>query len=114
MDVMDYEDDKPVLMTIQNRKNPEQIIRFVQNPLNGHFETEGLQQYFGLKEIRVETEDVIESLQEYGEVLSFLLETMSAAKELGLPYHYENEFDFKGGRYSLREKDGLRLLKRIK
>lgn len=111
---MDYEENKPVLMTIQNSKNPEQIIRFVQNPHNAHFETEGLQQYFGLKEIRVETEDVIESLQEYGEVISFLLETMSAAKELGLPYFYENEFDFRGVRYSLREKDDLRLLKRIK
>ncbi|NLI81919.1 MAG: hypothetical protein GX443_09570 [Deltaproteobacteria bacterium] len=109
----DYGEDRIVLMTIQNRQKPDQLIKLVQNRFNGHFETEGLMQYFGLKEIRVETEDIIASLQEYGDVISFLLETMSAAKDLGIPYVYENEFDFKGVRYSLREKDNLRLLKRL-
>ncbi len=107
------QENKTVLMTIQNRKNPEQVIQMVMSPFNEHFETEGLQRYFGLSEIGVEAEDLMGSIQEYGEVIAYLLETMSTAKELNLPYHYSNEFEYRGVRYSMREKGDLRLLKRV-
>ncbi|NTU48538.1 MAG: hypothetical protein HGA84_05980 [Syntrophobacteraceae bacterium] len=113
MDDTISQENKTVLMTIQNRKNPEQVIQMVMSPVNAHFETEGLRRHFGLSEIGVETGDLLESIQEYGEVISYLLETMSAAKELKLPYFYQNEFEFKGARYSMREKGDVRLLKRM-
>ena len=113
MDDTNFGENRTVLMTIQNNKNPEQIIQLVRSTVNGHFETEGLRNHFGLSEIAVETEDLLESLQEYGEVISYLLETMSAAKDLNLPYFYQNEFEFKGARYSMREKGDVWLLKRM-
>lgn len=113
MDDLISHENKTVLMTIQNKKNPDQVIQFVLNPFNGHFETEGLQKYFGLKEIRVESEDVLGAMQEYAEVLSFVLETMSAAKDFNLPYYYQNEFQFRGDRYSLLEEGDYRVLKRV-
>lgn len=107
------QENKTVLMTIQNRKNPEQIVQMVMSPFNEHFQTEGLRRYFGLSEIGVEAQDLLESIEEYGAVISYLLETMSTAKDLNLPYYYSNEFEFKGIRYSMREKGDVRLLKRL-
>lgn len=113
MDDETTQENKTVLMTIQNRKKPEQVIQMVMSPFNEHFETEGLRRHFGLSEIGVEAEDLLGSIQEYGEVISYLLETMSTAKDLNLPYYYSNEFEYRGNRYSMREKGDLRLLKRV-
>lgn len=106
------EQDDPVLMTIQNSKKPEQTLYLVFQPLNAHFVTQGLKRLFGLKEIWIESSDVLNSMQDIAQLLSFLLETMSAAQDLNLPYHYENEFEHEGVRYTLYEKGDHRLLKR--
>jgi len=44
--------------------------------------------------------------------LSFLLETMSAAQDLNLPYSYMEDFEYSGQRYSLIRQDGHMVLKK--
>jgi hypothetical protein len=107
------EESRPVLLQIQNSKKPDQMIRLVMDRSNGHFETEGLKDLFGVKEIRIETGDVLGSLVEYAGVLSFLLEAMSAAQDLNLPFAYENEFELQGVKYTLYNKGDYRVLQRV-
>ena len=49
-------------------------------------------------------------MEEYAMLLSYLLETMSEAQDLNLPYGYMENFEFKGRRYSLVGQDGHRVL----
>ena len=107
------EESRPVLLQIQNSKKPDQMIRLVMDRSNGHFETEGLKDLFGVKEIQIQTADVLESLVEYAEVLSFLLEAMSSAQELNLPFAYENEFELHGVKYTIYNKGDFRVLQRV-
>jgi len=102
-----------VLLTIQNNKNPDQGIFLVIDESREHLITQGLQALFGLKEIRMATQDVVQSLHEYAQVLSFILETISTAEELGLPYSYQNEFQFGDAAYTLYEEGGHRFLKKL-
>ena len=105
-------EDQDVLLTIQNNKNPDQGIFLVIDESREHVETQGLQAFFGLKEIRIATQDIVESLHEYAQVLSFILETISTAEELGLPYSYQNEFRFGDAVYTLYEEGEHRFLKK--
>ena len=105
--------DQDVLLTIQNNKNPDQGIFLVIDASREHLETQGLQALFGLKEIRMATQDVVEALHEYAQVLSFILETISTAEELGLPYRYQNEFQFGDAKYTLYEEGEHRMLRRV-
>ena len=101
-----------VLLSIQNNKNPDQGIFLVIDESRENLVTQGLQPLFGLKEIRMATQDVVQSLHEYAQVLSFILETISTAEELGLPYSYQNEFQFGDAAYTLYEEGEHRLLKK--
>lgn len=106
-------DDKVVLLKIQNNNKPDQLILVVLDKANNRFKTEGLKSLFGVKEIHIDSVDLLESLPEYAEVLSFLLETMSAAQELHLPYGYQNEFNVGNIRYSLLDEGEYRVLRRV-
>ena len=68
---------------------------------------------FGVKEIRIESKNLLRSLERYSHVLSFLLETMSAAKDYNLPYAYQNEFEFGSDKYTLHEEGEYRVLRKI-
>jgi hypothetical protein len=105
-------DDPDVLMSIQNNKNPEQVIYLVLDESRQYLETQGLKALFGLKEIRLDTQAVIESLQEYAQVLSHILESITTGNDLGLPYGYQNEFRFLNDNYTLYEEGDHRLLKK--
>lgn len=98
-------------LSIQNNRKPEQIVQFVRVEIDGHFETEGLRELFGLSEIRVEATDVFRSFEEITGVLSFLLDTMSEAQDLNLPYAYAPEFQLNGQVYRLEEEEGYRVLR---
>ena len=106
-------EDQNVLLTIQNNKNPDQGIFLVIDESREHLETQGLQTLFGLKEIRMATQDIVQSLHEYAQVLSYILDTISTAEELGLPYSYQNEFQFGDTQYTLYEEGDYRLLKKV-
>ncbi|MCU0589687.1 MAG: hypothetical protein MUF52_16250 [Syntrophobacteraceae bacterium] len=105
--------EQDVLMTIQNSKKPNQVIYVVRDDMGGWFRTQGLKSQFGVSEIRMSVEDLIHSIQEFGEVLSFLFESMSAAQDLNLPFAYENEFDFHNQHFTLYADGDHRVLKRV-
>lgn len=113
MNVSSIPEDATVLLKIQNSSKPDQLINVVWDRERNEFKTEGLKDLFGVKEIRIDSGDFLQSLQEYGQVLSFLLETMSAAQDLHLPYGYQNEFTVEDVRYSLLDEGDYRVLKRI-
>lgn len=102
----------PVFLQIQNSKKPEQVISLILNESSGRFETLGLSAHFGIEEVVVERNDFLQWMDEYAQVLSFLLETMSAAQDLNLPYGYQDRFEFRGQDYSLNNQNGCRLLKK--
>jgi hypothetical protein len=106
-------DDPDILLSIQNNKNPEQVVYLVIDESREHLETQGLKALFGLKEIRLDTQDIVESLQEYAQVLSYVFETMATGNNLGLPYSYQNEFRFGNANYTLYEEGDHRVLKRV-
>jgi hypothetical protein len=106
-------EDKKVLLQIQNSHKPFEVIHLVWDQRNNSFQTEGLKELFGVKEIRIESKGLLSSLERYGHVLSFLLETMSAAEDYHLPYAYQNEFEFGNEKYTLHEKGDYRVLKQI-
>ncbi len=101
----------PVFLQIQNSKKPDQLISVVMDDSETHFETRGLRDSFGLDEIRIDRNEFLLSMEEYAALLSFLLETMSAAQDLNLPYAYMDDFEFQGQQYSLTGQNGYRVLK---
>jgi hypothetical protein len=106
-------EDPGVLLTIQNNKNPEQLIYLVIDDSREHLVTQGLQRFFGLKEIRLDTQVVLESIQEYAAVLSYILDTISTARDLNLPYRYQDEFRIGNAGYTLYEDGEYRSLKKV-
>jgi hypothetical protein len=106
-------EDPGVLLTIENNKNPGQVIYLVMDDSREHLETQGLQSLFGLKEIRLDTQDVLEDLHEYAMVLSYILDTISTARDLNLPYRYQDEFTVQNSRYTLYDEGDFRSLKKI-
>lgn len=111
---MDFDaNDSNVLMTLQNSKNPDQVIYVIRDEQKDYVETQGLRKLFGVDELRIKTSEMVRDVSEYAQVLSFLMETMSAARELGLPYMYQDLFEYANARYSLYGQDGYRLLTRL-
>lgn len=106
-------EDKTVLLQIQNRQKPAEIIQLVWDKKNNTFETEGLKDLFGVKEIRIQSKGFLQSLERYSHVLSFLLETMSEAENYNLPYAYQNEFEFGREKYTLYKEGDYRVLKQV-
>ncbi len=102
--------DDVQLLQIQNNKKPHQVIYLIWDKENNAFKTDGLKALFGVKEIRIAAADVLQSLNEYAFVLSFLLESMSTAEDLSLPYGYQDEFEVEGKKYKLTEEGDFRVL----
>ena len=105
-------EDQDVLLSIQNTKNPAQGILLVIDESREYLKTQGLSTIFGVKEIRLTTQEVLQDLHEYAQVLTFILDTIATADELGLPYSYQNEFQFGDVDYTLYEDGEYRLLKK--
>ncbi len=101
-----------VLLRIQNSSKPDQIINLAVNTVDGYFETQGLRELFGTEEIRILYQELA-LVPQYARVISFLLETMSAAQDLGLPYSYQPLFEYEGEKYSIVEEGGYWLLQKL-
>jgi hypothetical protein len=101
-----------LILQIQNSKKPDQILDIILDEENGHFETRGLRALFGIEEIWIERMEFMEGMDEFALVISFLLETMSAAQDLNLPYGYQDKFEYKGQYYTLFRRNGHRVLTR--
>ncbi len=106
-------DDSTVLITLQNSTKPDQVVYVVADKANGRFETQGLRNLFGVQEIYMEGEDLLQDLPEYAQVLSFLFDTISTAQDLNLPYTYQDEFMFGNSKFTLFEEEGHRVLKKV-
>lgn len=106
-------EESTVLLQIQNSKKPDQTILLVYNKEKEVFETRGLKELFGVKEISIESGEVLSSLEQYAMVLSFLLESISTAQDLGLPFGYQDQFDFEGAKYTLYQDGDYRRLQRV-
>jgi len=102
--------EKAVFLQIQNSKKPDQIISLIMSDSEDHLETKGLKGFFDLDEIWIERDEFFLSMEEYAMLLSYLLETMSDAQDLNLPYSYLEDFEIRGRRYSLLRQDGHRVL----
>ncbi len=87
-------------------------VLIVEREADAHFETRGLSGLFDLDEIWIGRNEFLVSMEEYAILLSYLLETMSEAQDLNLPYSYMEDFEYKGQRYSLIRQDGHRVLKK--
>jgi hypothetical protein len=107
-----FNSGNPIFLQIQNRKKPDQIISVIMSDSEARFETRGLRGFFGLDEITIGRTEFLLSMEEYATLLSFLLETMSAAQDLNLPYSYMDNFEYHGRRYSLIKQNGYRVLTR--
>lgn len=106
-------DEQNVLMTIQNNRNPSQVIYLVFDGTHRYLQTNGLREIFGLKEILLETSDVVQDVQEYAALLGRIMEMISAAEDLHLPFRYQEEFEFNGQHYTLEEQGEFRVLKKV-
>jgi hypothetical protein len=106
-------EDPNVLLTIQNNRNPEQVIYVIVDDSREHLTTQGLQRFFGLKEIRLDTQNIGESIHEYAAVVSHILDTISTARDLNLPYRYQDEFTLGNIRYAFHEEGDYRVLRRV-
>lgn len=105
-------EDANVLLSIQNTRNPAQGVLLVIDESREHLETQGLKTLFGLPEIRLDTREVLQDLHQYAQVLTFILDTIATADELGLPYRYQDEFRFGEVDYTLYEEGEYRWLKK--
>ncbi len=106
------EEDANILLRIQNSGKPEQVIILIVDESRQYFVTQGINEWFGVDEIRIPYQEVMR-IPQYARVLSFLVETMSVAQDLNLPYTYQDEFDFEGERYFFVRQSGFRLLNKI-
>lgn len=113
MNIDDRPEEKTVLLKIQNSNKPQQTIVVVVDHETSSMKTEGLKDLFGVKEILIDKDELLRALPEYAEALTFLLQSMSAAEELHLPYGYQDEFHVGDSWYSLLEKGEYRVLKRL-
>lgn len=105
--------DANIFMQIQNNRKPDQILLVMVNHAESCVETRGLKDLFGVPEIRIGMQEILGSLQEMAAVLSFLLETMSTGQDMGLPYAYQDLFQYGGGTYSLAKEGDYRRLTRV-
>ncbi len=105
--------DEVALLKIQNTRKPDQSMFLYWDRTNRFFHTEGLKDLFGVKEVRIDSLNVLGSLEEYAGILTFLLESMSTAKDLSLPYAYQNEFEFEGKKYTLMAEGDYRVLRPV-
>ena len=101
-----------IIATIANQKNPGQVVEIVHFPEEGIFGTRGVTTHFQLKEIAVPQILMLAEMQEYTEVLSYILERIATAADLRLPFRYESEFDIGDSRFSLEDNGDFMILTR--
>ncbi len=101
------------LMRLQNQKKPDQVVEVNWNKKSGFFETQGLKHLFDVNEVRVNAGELLANIEEYAWVLYWLLESMSVADDLGVPFAYEEYFSVGSVGYTLKEDgDGYMILSR--
>ena len=92
-----------IIGTISNRDNPEQEVAIKYLRRESAFVTSGMKTCFGMKEILVPVHLVAIDFQLVGTILSVILEMISHAREMNVPFHYAPSFEVMGKVYSITE-----------
>ncbi len=108
-----YEEKSRTLIRLQNQRKPDQVVEVNWNEKSGFFETQGLKSLFDVDEVRVDAGELLSNIEEYAWALYWLLESMSVADDLGIPFVYEEHFSVGSTGYTLqRDSEGYVLLSR--
>lgn|GEM_PF-430173 len=102
--------ENKTLLRLQNQEKPDQVVELYWDGDRGRFITRGLRHLFNVKEIFITPEDFLANLQEYASVLYWLLESMSTADDLNLPFAYQDEFTLRGKTYRLLDEGNYKQL----
>ena len=92
-----------IIGTISNRDKPEQEVAIKYLRRESAFVTSGMKTYFGMKEILVPVHLVAIDIQLVGTILSAILEKISHAHEMDVPFHYVPGFEVMGKVYHITE-----------
>jgi hypothetical protein len=98
------------LLRIQNSKDLTQVVEVNWDENMETFVTKGLKDLFNVKEIKIRPGDFLTRLEDYAHVIGWLLEAMSMAKDMHLPFGYENHFTVGGRDYELIDEGDYKLL----
>ncbi len=101
------------LMRLQNQKHPDEVVEVNWDHGMGSFVTKGLKQLFDIDEIKIDAGELLGNVEEIAMVLYWLLESMSVANDLNLPFSYEDRFTLGSKTYELQKEGEYRLLKEI-
>ncbi len=99
------------LLRIQNSKNPTQVVELNWDDEEKMFVTRGLRDLFGAREIKISSGDLLPHLEEYAHVIGSILEAMSTAEDLHLPFGYKSPFRLGGHEYELVEEGEYTVLR---
>ena len=109
-DTTDQDNRETVIATIENKDNPNQVIAIKYLRAENAFVTDGIHANLGEKEILMPVHLVAKDLEMIGAILSAILEKISHAHEMDLPFEYGSQFEVLGTRYGLKDQgDYIRL-----
>jgi hypothetical protein len=97
-------------LRIQNQKDLSQVVEVNWDSESRAFVTKGLKDLFNVKELKIRSDDFLSRVEEYARLIGWLLEAMSQAEDLHLPFGYEGHFSFGGKQYDLVDDGDYKLL----
>lgn len=95
--------NETTLLRIQNSEKPYQIVEVNWNPDNQSFETRGLWDIFHVREIKIAPKHLLSNIEEYAWVIHWLLESISTAEDLNIPFTYQPFFTIGSKSYEVHE-----------
>ncbi len=101
------------LLRIQNQKKIDQVVELLWDEKEKAFVTKGLKDLFKVKEIKIMPRDFVPHIREYAHVIGWLLESMSMAEDVNLPFVYQKRFNLFGHDYEMVEEKDFIILKPI-
>jgi len=95
--------DNQIIGTIKNKRNPDQGIEIIYVRSENAFCTSGIRGLLNMKEILIPVYLVANDFQLVGAIISAILERISAAEEMGVPFEYARRFEVMDRVYTLSE-----------
>jgi hypothetical protein len=101
------------IASIENSRNPSQIIYLVYLRSENAFVTCGIQEHFAELELMIPAYLIMNDFQLVGSIISAILERLSEAKEKGGVFMYEPRFSVLDVTYSLAQYKGFMLMEPV-
>ncbi len=99
-----YWEETPIIASINNGEDPEEVVHILYVPSKNAFLTSGISRLFGKKEIMVPAYMVVKDLELIGAIISVILEDLTQARERNLAFNYGSGFELFGRKYILTER----------